>query len=170
MAGSLLTAILGAETLLADSATFRSKVGAANAAQAKLRIGWWEGELPNEFLGQKTLQELRPYAILDVERDGYVQIGQGARLFLGKHGAISLTLQDNPSHPDSSKQSYQDFVDWTSAVADEIAALVGRDTYFPFSGIQLASPPERANLVDRQSDDYYELAWLLTHHIDAGGN
>lgn len=173
MPGSLLSLLDGAEVLLADSAEFRTRVGAVDAAAAKSRIHYWESDPADYWLEQYTLEEQRPFALLMVSSHGYRQIGQDASHHMGAFGGLIVLLSDNPTHPDSRKQSYRDFVDWTSLVIDEVTANFGKsrsstEPYYPFLAAELAQPPERSSLVDRPSDDSFEAAWMLTAAVQGG--
>jgi hypothetical protein len=173
MSGSLLSLLDGAEVLLADSAEFRARVGAADAAAAKSRIHYWESDPADYWLEQYTLSEQRPFALLMVTAHGYRQIGQDASHHMGAFGGLIVLLSDNPKYPDSPKQSYRDFVDWTSLAIDECAENFGKSQsstvpYYPFLAAELVQPPERSSLVDRQSDDFFEAAWMFRAAVQGG--
>jgi hypothetical protein len=159
----------GAETLLARSAAFRTKVGAGDVAAAKLKIYFGELAESLDLVQGATLGGKRPCALMGVDAHGYIQIGQGARIELGGTGAVWMLLLDNPAQPDSHKASLLDFLDWTSTVLDEISDDVGRDDRWPFNHIVQALEPYRPPLGDRKSDDYWLVGYLLSHHVNAPG-
>jgi hypothetical protein len=72
---------------------------------------------------------------------------------------VWILFLDNPTNPDTHKLSLLDFVDWTSATMDEVAANVAKDigatdyTLWPFASIRMFLEPLRNDVVARQSDD-----------------
>lgn len=180
--GSLALRLAGAEELLVRTAEFRKKVGAANLDAARERV--YVGELLDVLAMQEegTLKLARPCAVIGIMSHGYVQIGQGAQIDLGANGAVWMLFADNPDCPDQHKQSCLNFIDWTSAVMDELAGLVGRSvanaageagtvSLWPFSGISMFFEPTRPDFADRQSgDDYWLGGYVLHDAINAGGN
>lgn len=166
--GSAALMLEGAETLIADSAAFRTRVGAANAEAAMLKIFYAEAEAIDKLQVGMTLADKRPFVILAIDAHGYIQIGQGARITLGGTGGVVAIFSDKPKYPDNYKQSYLDFLDWISTVMDEVAGDVGRDTAWPFNSIELAHEPWRPSITDRASDDFWLGGYVLSHHINGG--
>jgi hypothetical protein len=75
---------------------------------------------------------------------------------------------DNAQQPQSHKLSLLDFADWTSAVIDEVAALLGTDvtpndgyTLWPFRSVQMFLEPLRTDIADRKADDYWVCGYAL---------
>ena len=167
--GSLALRLVGAEELLARSAAFRKRVGAADSAQAKEKI--FAGEITLEdvlaMVAGGTLQVARPCAVIGVQNHTYDQIGQGAAIELGASGAVWVLFVDNPRTGHDHKTSLLDFVDWISAVLDEVAASVADDigaadyTLWPFSRAQLFFEPYRPDVADRKTDDFWLGGYLL---------
>lgn len=171
MAGSLKLQLDKAEELFAASARFQAKTGAANALAARARI-LREAIVPDSQTPGETLSATRPFCVLVIDAHGYVQIGQGSRIFLGGTGGIMAVLVADPKYRESTleayKASHDEFVDWTSEVIDEVASEVGRDDNGAFNAIDLVVPPERPSVVNRQADDYWLCAYVLRWHINEG--
>lgn len=167
--GSAALMLEGAETLLVRSTTFRTKVQAADQTVARQKVFFGELADALELTQGATLQGKRPGAIIGIDRHGYVQIGQGARILLGGTGAVWLMLVDNHNPDHTHKEGLLAFVDWTSTVFDEISEDVGRDVQWPFNHFDMVVEPYRPAIGDRKSDDFWLTVYLLSHHINAPG-
>jgi hypothetical protein len=178
--GSLAMRLAGTEELLVRTAAFRGKVGAANIDAAREKV--YVGELLDVLaMGEQgTLEVARPCAIIGIMSHSYSQIGQGAQIDLGANGAVWVLFADNPDCPEQHKQSCLNFVDWTSAVMDEVAGLVGRSVddgtgqlglaLWPFNSISMFFEPTRPDFADRRTgDDYWLGGYVLHDAINGGG-
>jgi hypothetical protein len=175
--GSLALRLAGIEELLARSATFQKRMGAGSVSQAKDKIFAGEMTLLDALDAVETgstLSDVRPCAIVGPEMHSFMQLSQGSQLGLGADGAVWVLLTDNPKNPENHKLSLLDFTDWTSAVMDEVAALVGKDygatgpgatTLWPFNAIRMLLPPLRPDLADRQGEDYWLCGYVLFDSI-----
>jgi hypothetical protein len=175
--GSLALRLEGTEDLLCRSDKFRRKVGAdgIEAARAKVYVGELLDVLAMFESG--TLAVMRPCAILGVMSHSYIQIGQGSQLDLGANGAVWALFTDNAQFATDHKKSFLDFVDWTSAVMDEVAGLVGRSVengtkaLWPFSSVSMFFEPVRPDFGDRAAgDDFWLGGYVLHDNINAGGH
>jgi hypothetical protein len=168
MPGSAALRLTKVEDLIAGTARFQTKTGAANATAAKQRVFYGEQGVAAALEAGATLSSLRPAVILCLDRHGYVQIGEGSRILLGGTGGIVAIFVDNPEQPDNHKQSLLAFVDWVSEVIDQLSAESGRDAAWPVNSIELIFEPYRPNIADRKSDDFWLAAYLLADHINGG--
>jgi hypothetical protein len=175
--GSLALRLAGAEELLCRTARFRSVVGAQTVDEARAKV--YVGELLDVLaMGEAgTLEVTRPCAVLGIMSHGYEQIGQGAQLDLGADGAVWVLFTDNSKCPTDHKTSCLDFVDWTSTVMDQVAALVGQSVddgaiaLWPFSKISMFFEPTRPDFADRATgDDFWLGGYVLQDSINAGGH
>jgi hypothetical protein len=166
MPGSLAQALSAARTLISKSTSFQNRRGVSEAA-ALQHIYLDSAE---EVIQQgETLASKRPFAVVCADGHGYVQIGLGARIDLGGTGGVLVLFSDNPKSPEDHGASYLEFCDWISSVMDDVAQLPGRNTYWPFNKIDLVEPPFRPPLTERESDDYWVAAYVMSHHINGGG-
>lgn len=166
MAGSLAMALSGARTLISKSTAFQNRRGVSESgALQHIHLDSVEETLrPGE-----TLVNRRPFALVCADAHGYVQIGIGARIDLGGTGGVLVLFSDNPKSPENHGESFLDFCDWISSVMDDVSALVGRNTYWPFNKIDLVEPPFRSPLTEREADDYWLAGYVMSHHINGGG-
>jgi hypothetical protein len=165
--GSLALATYGARRLCAESPAFQARCGVASPAEAWSRI-YYDETREQQLQPDETLAGKRPYAVVCVDQHGYIQIGEGSRLYMGGTGGVLLILSDNPQSPEDHDASFFDFVDWTSRVLDEMTALVGRDTHWPFNRVDLIAGPTRPPFNQREGDDYWLSMYCLSHHVDGG--
>lgn len=168
MTGSLALRLDGARELVSQSASFRERRNAADAAAAIAGIHFDEVIAAN-LQPEVTLASRRPFCLIGVDRHGYIQIGQGLQVHLGGTGGIFCLFSDNPRTPDDHSASYLEFCDWFSSVMDEVAANSGKNTYWPFNSIELAIEPYRAPFTQRESDDFWVAAYVLGDSINSGG-
>lgn len=166
--GSIALALEGVENMIAASAAFQARVGAASAAEAKGAI-LREGQVEQNAEPGATLAPQRPFCVLAIDAHGYLQIGQGSLITLGNSGGILAIFTDNPVTPEDHKASHDEFIDWVSTVLDEAAENSGRDGYWPVKGIDLVESPWRPNLVDRVGDDFWICAYVLRNNVNEGG-
>jgi len=168
--GSAALRLLAAEVAIAASATFQARTGAAGPLEAKSRIHFDQVSVPaDELAPGTTLENRRPCCILALDRHGYVQIGESAKIYLGGTGGVIALFTDNPQDPSDHKVSYLDCVDWVSQVIDEVAEESGRNENWPFNAIDLWMDPWRPAIGDRASDDFWLMGYILSDHINAGG-
>lgn len=160
---SLAQQIAGAETLLADSAAFRARLGVSSAAEAQRRIFAGEVELPRNSPPDATLASLRPFVLLVEDAHGYVQIGADSQIQLGCTGGVLAIFQDNPRFPDNHKASFYDFAEYLGGVIDDVAQMSGQDDYFPFVAIEQVNFCERVARSHRASDDFWIASYLFRH-------
>lgn len=169
--GSMRQELDGAEELFSLSATFQERTG---KSAAELKSGnIWFGELSLNELGQvdlsQTLSGQRPFVVLIPEEDGYNQIHQGAQFTLAKSGAVIALFTAEPRYPENHKESYRDFVDFASAVMDDVSEKCGQDTIWPFNRIGIYTPPYRPPIGSRESDDFWLVGWILRHDVRGPG-
>ncbi len=167
MPGSLALALTGARDLISLSTSFQMRRGVNSAAAALpfIHLDSVESVLqPGETLASK-----RPFALVCADAHGYVQIGLGARIDLGGTGGVLVLLSDNPRTPEDHGSSYLDFCDWISSVMDDVSQLPGRNKYWPFNRIELVEHPFRPPITEVGSDDYWIAAYVMSYHINGGG-
>jgi hypothetical protein len=158
---SLALALEGAETLFSLSATLQARVG-KTAAELKAQHILF-GELTNDggLDPSATLNGKRPAIILIPETHFYLQVGQGSQHTMLANTGILVVITDNPRYKENHKASLLDFVNFAGGVMDDVSELFGRDTYYPFNRPTLEQPYFRPNKLDRGSDDFWTVTYLL---------
>ena len=176
VSGSLAMRLAGAEELLARSAAFRQRVGAASVNQAKKKISVGQVTLSDvlAMVEGGTREFARPCAIVGVHGHSYVQLAQGGQLDLGASGAVWVIFSDQSQQANDQKASMLDFCSWIGSVMDEVAQGVGKDygasetTLWPFSQMQMFFEPFRSDLADRPAEDFWLGGYLLFDSIHGG--
>ncbi len=174
MSSSLRLALEGARDLVAASTTFQTRRGVASATAALPYIKFDE-EVAQYLQPGETLAPQRPFAVIGIDRHGFLQISQGLQVNLGATGGVLVLLSDNPREAAQHGASFLDFSDFVGGVMDDVASNSGKSynagasSYWPFNSIELVVDPYRPPLTERQSDDFWIAGFVLGHSINSGG-
>ena len=139
---------------LADSATFRTWVGAGGAnvqAQALARIHYTDLPEPDDG-GEHTLeqlQKLRPYCIVWSDDDGYSAeaTAGGARPYYTDAGSVvAQFVQDVPDElAAASQEILVRFCNTIGAIIDELKVLAGSAGYLAWHRVSKSKEPARSH-------------------------
>jgi len=166
MTDSLTLAIEGLETLVADSPTFRAKLGVDSGAghreKAARYIYWFSQSLEQDLYK-------KPAAIIAFGGAALVEFGQGEKMLLGTASEVVLMLAA-PSEGRDSKPSGKAFLAFAGGVFDDIGDNSGNDygtgVYFPFSSGRTLFDPRRTELKHRNAGvDYWLTGFAFENHI-----
>ena len=147
----------GVRELLAESATFRTLVGAADSAAAKLHI------FECEF---QYVAASRPYACLWFG-PGFVWRGDaGLNYSVAAKGTIELWIEINSSGADAAEKA-KNFSNLIDAILNDMATLSGEDSRVVIRSFNQVIPPTRwtgeefDSKTDTSAEDYFTVAFLL---------
>lgn len=163
---SLALAIDGLRQLVAESATFRTRVGAANQAEALEKVFVSDVEVSEE---EGLIVGLRPFAIVFVIDSRYRHLGAGPQHQAG--GAIGLLLTDNAQFTgpdDAPEDSEIDFWNFAGGAVDDIAFLLaGGGDRWPFIEPQLVDFG-RNSWVEGENEDFWSANYQFPYGLGRG--
>lgn len=155
---SMGKALESATDILAESSSFQSRCGAADADAAANYIGW------DTLADNEGLHDRRPFAIVKVTARGSNQVSEGIAVDLVAGGGVLVYLCDNARANLDHSESYLDFLEFVGGVIDDMEADSGVSDAFPFHTAELILPPQRTPRSERTPDnDYWETAFLLQY-------
>ncbi len=156
--GSISLALTGLETLLVNSATFRSELGTTSTIEASESVYF-------DYVKDNDQEFKRPFAVVAENGAGYSQFAGGDRNHLKANGSLVLTLVANAKNRDHHKSSKITFLNFAGGVIDEIAALFGSDQFYPFRSIETLAQAERTAPDDRdEENDFWEIHFGISHN------
>lgn len=149
--------------LVAGSATFRTQVGAADAAAAKAFI----------YLDRADDDFDRTKWVCVVEQAPgwkYEWKGGGSRNYFSMDPSINFIFQAPITDNLSRMDARYEFTNPMGAIIDEMAALAGTAGYFNVTGWDPLNGPQRPTDEERKSSgyDYYQWIWNATATGRAG--
>lgn len=138
-------------TMLADCAALRTWFGAADAAEAKLRIhvGGVPEPVADEGFTQAQLESARPLALIHIEPRGggaaFKAYAGGSRNFFRASGVLSLIFEADidSANVGNPQDAYLEFINAVGAVIDDLQTLAGSSTYLDIRAIDIAEGPWR---------------------------
>jgi len=152
--GPLSLPLENLRTLLANSATFKTWVGAADVTAAKDRI---------YLAGVAGTAYTRPYAVvMQAGAGGLERVAEAdgaAKRFIAS-GRLLLALEDDvPSDYQSSYADAElDFTNTIGAIISEMEALAGTSGFLAVKHIAIHSGPARSDADEKSSTgDYYQI-------------
>jgi hypothetical protein len=178
---SMARAVSSVISLVAASATFQARVGAANATEARAHIYGHEAYIPPTANADEGVSGLRPFAVVDIaDRFEWLPMQMSCFIRLDVAGDVVLVLEDNARETwinDDSEPSYSDsfvdFLNFAGGVADDMNGKLSDATYdsFGFQSVRLLSPPTRSMPEDRGNTDtdHWFAVFAFTRDGNGGG-
>jgi len=156
--GRITFGVFALADMLAASTTFRTKVGAANAAAAMAHIYRWQfraapavlhAARPFAMIWQASTLDLRPYA------------GGSFNMLHGRGGLI-LILTDKDASARTARQASGDtFAAFVDGVINDIVPLAGASDNLDLTGLSLLEPIAHSRAWDDASAGaYWEAVFL----------
>jgi hypothetical protein len=145
---------------VADSAAFRTWVGAATQAEALEHIHLNAIPQPYRYEDGKPwtvgdLQDLRPLAIVRMENHRAVHTSSGETGYnYGRSTNLRLTLIDNVDEDASwdDPEVTRGFENTVGTIVDELLVLGGQSGYLPFTELQIPEDSARNPPEDHQAE------------------
>ncbi len=161
---SLALALTGAETLVAKSAAMQSRTGKTEAEIKTDHIFYGQEHIPLESIDGAVLAD--DMVVLFEASHGFNQIGQGVRYQMGANGGIVVAFRSTARHAHDQKDSQIDFLNWCCGVVDDMTAMFGRDTDYPFNRVDMLEPPQRTDITTRGPEDVWFASWILYFSVE----
>lgn len=157
--GPITSAVYQLRRLVAESAAFQSRCGAADSAAAKKRVKCWDFE-DDPIL----LQKARPFAVIwPADRFDLDQVAGGARNWLLGGGDLVLIISDVDRAAGDREASGAEFAGWIDAVLIDMADLAGDDDRIQLRHISFLRRPMRTATKDEASAGaFWEVAFLVS--------
>lgn len=177
---SMARAVSSVISLVAASATFQTRVGAANATEARAHIYGHEAYTPAADNSEEGVAGLRPFAVVDIaDRFDWSPLQPSCFIRLDVSGDVVLVLEDNARETwinDDSEPSYSDsFVDFLNFAGGVIDDMNGKlndasmDT-FGFQSVRMLAPPTRSDADQRGAgtDDHWFAMFVFSREAVGG--
>lgn len=159
--GLITSGVYQLRRLVSESTAFQTRVEAADATAAALKVKVWDYEDD-----PAALQRARPFAcVWPADQFDMTQVaGGGQSLFSGGMDLV-LILTDVDRAPGDREASGDNFAGWLDLVLQDIAALAGVDDHLPIKSIRFLQRPARSAAKDEPSAGaYWEAAILVSTH------
>lgn len=154
--------------MVAASTTFQNRVATyhdvvASEAEARNHIYCFDVFDPRD---EATLQLLRPFALVGMLEQNWSKRTACSTLEYWPSGSLLLVLEDNARFtdchregaPDAYNDSFLDACNFFDGVMADFSGA-GMDLTFPPTGFQIAEPIGRPDIVARQADDFWSIAY-----------
>lgn len=137
--------------MLAACPALRTWFGAADAAEAKLRIhiGGVPEPVADEGFTKAQLESARPLALIHIEPRGggasFKANAGGARNYFRHTGVLSLIFEADiaSANVGNPQDAYLEFINAVGGVLDELMALAATSTYLDLRSLDIAEGPWR---------------------------
>lgn len=138
--------------MVADSAAFRTWVGAANQAEALARV----------YINRET-SPTRPFAVVAWATNwGREATSGGARNYFEQVGDLMLMLEDDIAAGLDEADAYYTFTNTIGAILAEIEALAGTAGYLNIMSITVENGPARPDSDEEQTtSDFYQVLYRI---------
>jgi len=156
--GPITSAVYQLRRLVAESAAFQTRVGAADVAAAKAKVITWDYEDD-----PVNLQKARPFGgVWPADKFDLVQVAGGGQSLFSSGGELVLILTDIDRHPDDREASAADFAGWVDTILLEIAAIAGVDDRLCIRRVTFLERPLRTATKDEPSAGaFWQTALLI---------
>ena len=161
MTQTLTNPMTALRTLVANSASFRTLVGAADATAALAYIHR-VGVDPD---ANKSLAGLRPFALVayhvPLDLDDEAQFGGDGNTYVDK-GKLGLWFQVDVASGDASDHEDAEisFLNTIGDIVAEMEALAGRDEYLNITLLRGSDGPTRSSRQEKTlTEDYYQIGF-----------
>jgi hypothetical protein len=162
--GTLARAMTEVERLVSESSTFQARLGKSADGLKANHIFFGEYALPEQSLpGDEITDQPDTFVVILEEAHDWSQYGQDASPCLGSGMSILVVFLAAPRFTESASRSHLDFCNFISAVIDEAATnqiATTAEAIF-FDQISLHTPPFRADLTRRESEDRFTAAYIF---------
>lgn len=160
---SLALALADAETLLAASSVFQTKVGKDANGVKDDHIFYGDVSIPSNSFEGDTLPDF--VVVIAEDAHGYLQLGQSSLVQMGGTGGVFVLFRCKPEETDP-KDSRLAFLNWAAGVMDDVADNIGSGAHFPFNRITMVEPPFRPDITTRASEDFWIMAYTLHYSVE----
>lgn len=138
--------------MVADSATFRTWVGAADQAEALARL----------YLNKETAP-IKPFGVTAWDSNwGREATSGGARNYFEQAGDLMLMFEDDVAAGLSEADAYYTFTNTVGAILAEMEALAGTAGYLNITSITVENGPARPGSDEEQTiGDFYQVLYRI---------
>ncbi len=146
---------------IANSATFITWTGSANAAAAKLKVFVNEQGSPDEDLPLSAM----PLAIVQWESFDRFFTSKGENNLFESDGSLSLRFYAGITDDDNEESALYEFLNNVGAVIDEMGQLAGTAGFLDITRKSMSSMPQRADVNgEQQLGKYYTMKWTVEYN------
>lgn len=137
---------------IADSAAFRTWVGASTQAEALARI----------YINRETTPT-RPFAVVAWDRNWSREaISGGGRNYFEQRGDLMLMFEDDIADGLDEADAYFTFTNTVGAIIEDIEELAGQAGYLNVVSIAVENGPARPTEDEKQeTSDYYQALYRI---------